>query len=126
MVLKRAAEHKGTSFVEIYQNCNVFNDGAWDYATGRETQEPTPLLELEHGKPLIFGKDRDKGIRLNGMTPEIVTLGKGINEDDLLFHDERTHGAEPGLSAQPDAAVRNSPSRSACSAPSTRPATRTC
>ena len=94
MVLKRAAEHKGTSFVEIYQNCNVFNDGAWDYATGRDSKADT-LLELEHGKPLIFGKDRDKGIRLNGMTPEIVALGKGISEDDLLFHDERA--AEPSL-----------------------------
>src|SRR5580704_13293299 len=93
-ILKRAAEHKGTSFVEIYQNCNVFNDGAWDYATARETKTDT-ILELEHGKPLIFGKDRNKGIRLNGMTPEIVELGKGINDDDLLFHDERT--PEPSL-----------------------------
>ncbi len=93
-VLKRAAEHKGTSFVEIYQNCNVFNDGAWDYATDRETKNDT-VLELEHGKPLIFGKNRDKGIRLNGTTPEIVTLGKGIKDDDLLFHDELT--PEPTL-----------------------------
>jgi 2-oxoglutarate/2-oxoacid ferredoxin oxidoreductase subunit beta len=52
-------------------------------------------LELEHGKPLIFGKNRDKGIRLNGMTPEVVELGKGISEDDLLFHDEKA--AEPTL-----------------------------
>jgi 2-oxoglutarate ferredoxin oxidoreductase subunit beta len=50
---------------------------------------------LEHGKPLVYGKQRDKGIRLNGTTPEIVELGKGITEDDLLFHDERT--AEPTL-----------------------------
>jgi 2-oxoglutarate ferredoxin oxidoreductase subunit beta len=88
MVLQRAAEHKGTSFVEVYQNCNVFNDGAWDYATDREQKAET-TLELEHGKPLIFGKNRDKGIRLNGMDPEIVELGKGISEDDLLFHDEK-------------------------------------
>jgi 2-oxoglutarate ferredoxin oxidoreductase subunit beta len=94
MVLKRAAEHRGTSFVEVYQNCNVFNDGAWDYATNRETKTET-LLELEHGKPLIFGKNRDKGIRLNGMQVEIVELGKGVNEDDLLFHDERA--ADPSL-----------------------------
>ena len=47
------------------------------------------MLELEHGKPLIFGKNRDKGIRLNGMDPEVVELGKGISEDDLLFHDEK-------------------------------------
>jgi 2-oxoglutarate ferredoxin oxidoreductase subunit beta len=93
-VLKRAAEHKGTSFVEVYQNCNVFNDNAWDYATNRDTKFDT-VVELEHGKPLIFGKNRDKGIRLNGMEPEIVELGKGISEDDLLFHDEKA--PEPSL-----------------------------
>ena len=92
--LKRAAEHRGTSFIEVYQNCNVFNDGAWDYATDRATRADN-IIELEHGKPLIFGKDRDKGIRLNGMEPEIVELGKGIKEDDLLFHDEKA--PEPSL-----------------------------
>ena len=85
---------KGTAFVEVYQNCNVFNDGAWDYATDSETKADT-IVELEHGKPLIFGKNRDKGIRLNGMEPEVVELGKGITEDDLLFHDEKA--AEPSL-----------------------------
>jgi 2-oxoglutarate ferredoxin oxidoreductase subunit beta len=94
MVLKRAAEHQGTSFVEVYQNCNVFNDGAWDYATDKATKSDT-VIELEHGKPLVFGKNREKGIRINGMTPEIVDLGKGISEDDLLFHDERA--VEPTL-----------------------------
>jgi 2-oxoglutarate ferredoxin oxidoreductase subunit beta len=93
-VLKRAAEHPGTSFVEVYQNCNVFNDGAWAYAKERESKADT-TLELVHGKPLIFGKNRDKGIRLNGMDPEVVELGKGITEDDLLFHDEKA--AEPSL-----------------------------
>ena len=94
MVLARAAEHKGTAFVEVYQNCNVFNDGAFQYATDRDTKSDT-VLELEHGKPLIFGKNRDKGIRLNGMEPEVVELGKGISEDDLLFHDEKA--TEPSL-----------------------------
>jgi 2-oxoglutarate ferredoxin oxidoreductase subunit beta len=93
-VLKRAAEHVGTSFVEVYQNCNVFNDGAFEYATGRDSKADN-TLELEHGKPLIFGKNRDKGIRLNGMEPEVVELGKGISEDDLLFHDEKA--PEPTL-----------------------------
>lgn len=93
-VLRRAAEHKGTSFIEVYQNCNVFNDKAWEYATDRE-QKPENIIELEHGKPLIFGKNRDKGIRLNGMDPEVVELGKGISEDDLLFHDEKA--PEPSL-----------------------------
>jgi 2-oxoglutarate ferredoxin oxidoreductase subunit beta len=90
--LRRAAEHRGTSFVEVYQNCNVFNDGAYDYATDRETKSDA-VIELEHGKPLVFGKGRDKGIRLNGLTPEVVALGNGVAEDDLLFHDERA--AEP-------------------------------
>jgi len=85
---RRAHEHQGAAFVEVLQNCNVFNDGAFDYATSRDTKADT-TLELEHGKPLIFGKNRDKGIRLNGMQPEVVELGKGISEDDLLFHDER-------------------------------------
>src|SRR6266481_5617834 len=92
--LKRAAEHKGTAFVEVYQNCNVFNDGAWDYATDKTTKFDT-VIELEHGKPLIFGKNKDKGIRLNGTEPEIVELGKGVTEDDLLFHDEKA--PEPTL-----------------------------
>ncbi|HZZ30261.1 MAG TPA: 2-oxoacid:ferredoxin oxidoreductase subunit beta [Pirellulales bacterium] len=93
-ILKRAAEHKGTSFVEVYQNCNVFNDGAFEWATNRETKADT-VIELEHGKPLIFGKNRNKGIRLNGMQLEVVELGKGIEEDDLLFHDEKMQ--EPSL-----------------------------
>jgi 2-oxoglutarate ferredoxin oxidoreductase subunit beta len=93
-VLRRAALHRGTAFVEVYQNCNVFNDGAWDYATDRDTKADA-VLELEHGKPMIFGKNRDKGIRLNGTEPEIVQLGNGIREDDLLFHDEKA--AEPTL-----------------------------
>jgi 2-oxoglutarate ferredoxin oxidoreductase subunit beta len=87
-VLKRAAEHRGTSFVEVYQNCNVFNDGAFEWATDRETKLDH-VIELEHGKPLIFGKKRDKGIRLNGLRLEVVDLGSGVPEDDLLFHDER-------------------------------------
>lgn len=93
-ILRRAAEHRGTSFVEVYQNCNVFNDGAWDYATDRETKADS-VLELEHGKPMIFGKNRNKGIRLNGTQPEVVELGNGIAEDDLLFHDEKA--PEPTL-----------------------------
>ena len=93
-VMKRAAEHKGTAFIEIYQNCNVFNDGAWDYATSKDTKHDN-VLELEHGKPLIFGKTKNKGIRLNGTHPEVVELGKGISEDDLLFHDEKA--PEPTL-----------------------------
>ncbi len=87
--LYRAAMHKGTSVVEVYQNCNVFNDGAFSYAQDKATREDT-TLELEHGKPLIFGKNRDKGIRLNGLRPEVVDLSNGtVSHDDLLFHDEK-------------------------------------
>ena len=93
--LRRAAEHRGTAFVEIYQNCNIFNDGAFYYASDKDQKLETTLF-LEHGKPLIFGADRDKGIRLNGMDPEIVSLTDGsVKEDDLLFHDEQA--PEPSL-----------------------------
>jgi len=93
-VLERAARHRGTSFVEIYQDCNIFNHKAFEYATDKRTKADT-TIELEHGRPLVFGPNRDRGIRLNGLDPEVVTLGDGITEDDLLFHDERA--AEPSL-----------------------------
>lgn len=88
-VLKAAAEHRGTSFVEIYQDCNIFNHKAFAYATDK-AGKLNSVLYLEHGKPLIFGKDGDKGIRMQGAIPEVVELGNGITEDDLLFHDEAT------------------------------------
>jgi 2-oxoglutarate ferredoxin oxidoreductase subunit beta len=88
MTLKRAAEHRGTSFVEVYQNCNVFNDGAYDYATDRDVKSEH-VVELEHGKPLVFGKARDKGIRLRGMTPEVVAFEAGAAEGELVIHDEK-------------------------------------
>jgi 2-oxoglutarate ferredoxin oxidoreductase subunit beta len=90
--LYRAAQHKGTSVVEVYQNCNVFNDGAWDYAKEKAVREENTIL-LEHGKPMIFGNERDKGIRLNGLKPEIVDLSTGVSHDDLLFHDEKADSA---------------------------------
>ena len=93
-VLGRAAHHEGTAFVEVYQDCNIFNKDAFLYATDK-TVKADNVVYLEHGKPLVFGKDVKKGIRLNGMHPEIVELGKGITEDDLLFHDERA--TEPSL-----------------------------
>jgi 2-oxoglutarate ferredoxin oxidoreductase subunit beta len=87
--LERAGRHKGSSFVEVLQNCNIFNDGAWRDFTEREVREDR-MLVLEHGKPMIFGKDRDRGIRLRGLHPEVVVLGEdGVTEDDLLVHDEQ-------------------------------------
>lgn len=86
-MIRRAHEHRGTSFVEILQNCNIFNDGTFASLTEKDTKAETQLV-LEHGKPLIFGKDRDKGIRMNRHQLEVVTLGNGVTEADLLVHDE--------------------------------------
>ncbi len=85
-MFKRAAAHKGTSFVEVYQNCVIFNNGTWDYASDPKTKHDH-TIELEDGKPLIFGKDKDKGIRLNGLDPEVVSLD-AVAESELLVHHE--------------------------------------
>ncbi|MCL4191141.1 MAG: 2-oxoacid:ferredoxin oxidoreductase subunit beta [Thermoguttaceae bacterium] len=92
--LRRAAEHRGTSFVEVYQNCVVFYDGAFEYAQAKDKRADA-VLELQHGKPLVFGKNRDKGIRLNGLVPEVVAVDGSSENPDLLVHDE--HAAEPSL-----------------------------
>ena len=93
--IERAAKHKGTSFIEIYQNCNVFNDKAFTGFTDRVVRDERILL-LEHGKPMRFGKNKEKGIRLKGLTPEVVTVGEnGVTEADLLVHDEQA--SEPSL-----------------------------
>ena len=85
--LGRAAAHRGASFVEVYQNCNIFNDGAFaDFAAKEVRAERT--ITLEHGKPMVFGKERDRGLRLAGQRIEVVQLGNGITEADLLVHDE--------------------------------------
>lgn len=87
-IIKRAAEHKGTSFVEVFQNCNIFNDGAWLKYTEKKSK-PENVVYLEHGKPLIFGAKKDKGVRLNGFTPEVVSLAAGkYSEEELIVHDE--------------------------------------
>jgi 2-oxoglutarate ferredoxin oxidoreductase subunit beta len=86
-VVEAAAKHKGVSFIEVYQNCNIFNDGAFDYFAERSVRQDK-VLYLEHGMPMIFGKDRNQGIRMNGAHPEVVTIGEnGITEADLLVHD---------------------------------------
>ncbi len=87
--LIEAAKHKGTSFVEIYQNCNIFNDGAYLYATDRD-RKSDHIVELEHGKQIRFGKNREKGLCLDDYHIETVTIGQdGVNENDLLIHDEK-------------------------------------
>jgi 2-oxoglutarate/2-oxoacid ferredoxin oxidoreductase subunit beta len=86
--ISAAAHHKGTSFVEVYQNCNIFNDGAFEGFTER-TVRSDRMIYLEHGKPLVFGKDRDRGIRIIGSRPEVVQLGSetGLTDNDLFVHD---------------------------------------
>lgn len=87
-VLKRAHAHTGTSFVEIYQNCPVFNDGTFFVYSEKETKKAQSLL-LEDGKPLIFGADDEKGIKLDGLKPVIVNIKDGTaSADDLWIHDE--------------------------------------
>jgi len=86
-ILRRAHDHKGASFVEIYQNCNVFNDGAFEVFTEKSSKKNETLF-MEHGKPLVFGDNNDKGIRLDGFTPVVVELGNGTSANDLWIHDE--------------------------------------
>jgi 2-oxoglutarate ferredoxin oxidoreductase subunit beta len=88
-MVRRAEKHHGTAFVEIYQNCNVFNDGAFFLFTEKDTRDDN-VVYLEQGKPLIFGKEKDRGIRLNGFTPEAVSLKDGkYSASDLLVHNEK-------------------------------------
>jgi 2-oxoglutarate ferredoxin oxidoreductase subunit beta len=86
-VLRRAAAHRGTAFVEVYQNCVVYNPTAWDHTTDPEVRDDN-IVFLEEGEPLVFGKDADKGIRMNGQEPEVVELGNGVSRDDLIVHRE--------------------------------------
>ncbi len=75
-VVCRAAAHNGTAFTEIYQNCNIFNDGAYKSFTDKETRDDR-VLTIEHGKPLLFGKNKDKGIRFDAnFRPQVVTGGE--------------------------------------------------
>lgn len=87
-MLVRANTHKGSSFLEIYQNCNIFNDGAFEVYTEKTTKAAETLF-LEQGKPLLFGANNDKGIRLDGFTPKVVNLSDGYSADDCWIHDER-------------------------------------
>jgi len=86
--LKKAAAHRGSAFLEILQNCNIFNDGAWETLTEKDVKDDH-VIAIEHGQPLVFGKNHDKGIRMNGLNLEVVGLGNGVSEKDLIVHDER-------------------------------------
>src|SRR5204863_4862962 len=74
--LRRANAHRGTAFIEVYQNCKIFNDAVFEYATDKRDKADNTIY-LEHGKPLLFGKDRNQGIRLTGLNPEVARLGNG-------------------------------------------------
>jgi 2-oxoglutarate/2-oxoacid ferredoxin oxidoreductase subunit beta len=87
-MLLRAYEHQGSSFLEIYQNCNIFNDGAFEIFTEKSTKAEEALF-LEHGQPLIFGANKDKGIKLDGFNPTVVSLAGGYSASDLWVHDEK-------------------------------------
>ena len=88
-IVQRAALHKGSAFIEILQNCVIFNDGAWKKVTERAVRDDKQVM-LEHGKPMIFGKGRDKGLKLKGLDLEVVKVGKGgVPEEELMVHDER-------------------------------------
>lgn len=87
-MLKRSQAHTGTSLLEIYQNCNIFNDGAFFAFTDKATRSDTAVY-LEEGKPLIFGKESQKGIRLDGYRPQVVDLSSGeFSAEDLWIHEE--------------------------------------
>lgn len=86
-MLKRSYEHKGTSFLEIYQNCNIFNDGAFFSYTEKDVKKQNTLF-VEHEKPMVFGQDDEFGIKLNGTKPEVVRLEDGYSVDELWIHDE--------------------------------------
>ncbi|MFA7227849.1 MAG: 2-oxoacid:ferredoxin oxidoreductase subunit beta [Melioribacteraceae bacterium] len=88
-VIKRAAEHKGTAFVEILQNCVIFNDGVFDPITAKENRAEKMLM-LKHGQPMVFGKDNSKGIKLDGFKPVAIELNDGKNSiNDVWIHDEK-------------------------------------
>jgi 2-oxoglutarate ferredoxin oxidoreductase subunit beta len=87
-MLLRSNAHKGASFLEIYQNCNIFNDGAFEIFTEKGSK-PVETLILEQGKPLLFGVNKEKGIRLDGFKPVIVDLKDGASASDCWIHDEK-------------------------------------
>ena len=86
-MITESYKHKGTSFMEIYQNCNIFNDGASSSLTDRDTKADT-VLWLEDGQPLVFGSEKSKGIRLDGNKPVVVEIGDKWSTEDLLVHDK--------------------------------------
>ena len=88
IMIARAEQHQGTSFLEIYQNCNIFNDGAFEVFTEKSTKQVHGLY-VEQGKPLTFGANAEMGIRFDGIRPEVVEIGSKYSADDMWIHDEK-------------------------------------
>jgi len=93
-VIREAAAHDGTAFVEILQNCVIFNDGTWEDVVGKNSRDDRQI-HVEHDQPLVFGKEKDRAIRMKGFTPEVADVA-GIDESELLRHDESC--ADPAYS----------------------------
>jgi 2-oxoglutarate ferredoxin oxidoreductase subunit beta len=91
---KRAHEHRGAAFVEIYQNCNVFNDGAFEQILAKEAR-PSNLIDLRHGEPIRFGADNERGVVLDGQGRARIVDVAEVGDDAILVHDEQRE--EPGL-----------------------------
>ncbi len=87
-MLTRANQHRGASFLEIYQNCNIFNDGAYEIYTEKTTKADQGLY-LEDGMPLVYGANQQYGIKIEGMRPVVVELSDSVTKDDLWIHDEK-------------------------------------
>ena len=90
-----AARHKGTSVIEVLQNCVIFNDGIHEVVTGKEVRDDRTII-LKHGEPMIFGKNNDMGLVLDGLKLKVVKIGEnGITKDDLMIHD--AHESNSGI-----------------------------
>lgn len=90
-----AAKHDGTSIIEVLQNCVIFADKAHTAITGKEVRDNT-MLVVRNGEPMLFGKDKNKGLRLNGTGLEVVEIGKnGVTLDDIMVHD--CYNPDPGI-----------------------------
>ncbi|HOG72575.1 MAG TPA: 2-oxoacid:ferredoxin oxidoreductase subunit beta [Tenuifilaceae bacterium] len=94
-IMVEAAKHDGTSVIEILQNCVIFNDGAYDFISSKETRDDRVIV-LHHGEKMVFGKNRDKGLVLSGLSLKVVTIGQGgFTMDDILVHD--AYNPNPGV-----------------------------
>jgi len=94
-IFSEAAKHKGTSVIEVLQNCVIFNDGIHDTVGGKEVRDERTII-LKQGEPMVFGQSNEQGLMLEGLKLKVVKLGEnGVTEKDLLVHD--AHESNPGI-----------------------------